>query len=209
VFRDMKNDGLAKDPFPAVVGLYRQLPEFNAEFKDILVRTAGDPATLANPVRDVLRKMDANLPLAEVSTMKDVVAAATGGTTYAALLLGAFGLIGLVLAAVGIYGVVAYMVAQRTAEIGIRAALGATPVDILKLVVASGCALGVVGSLVGSIGAVAARGVLSAQAYGVSPSDPLTLAVTIVGLVVVAALASAVPAWRAIRIDAARALRGD
>jgi len=209
VFRDMKNDGLASEPFPAVVGLYRQLPEFNVEFKDILVRTDGDPAALANPVRDALRKLDANLPLAEVSTMKDVVAAAAGGTTYAALLLGAFGLLGLMLAAIGIYGVVAYTVAQRTAEIGIRAALGATPVDILKLVVASGCALGVIGSFVGSIGAVAARGVLSAQAYGVSPSDPLTLAVTIVGLVVVAALASAVPAWRALRIDAARALRGD
>jgi putative ABC transport system permease protein len=75
--------------------------------------------------------------------------------------------------------------------------------------VASGCTLGLIGSLVGSIGAVAARGVLSAQAYGVSPSDPLTIAITIVGLVVVAALASAVPAWRALRIDAARALRGE
>jgi predicted permease len=209
VFRDMKNDGLAKDPFPQVVALYRQLPEFNSEFKDIVLRTSGDAASLANPVRAVLRKMDPSMPLAEAATMRDVVATAAGETTYAAVLLGTFALLGLVLAAIGIYGVVAYMVAQRTAEIGIRAALGAAPADILKLVVVSGCALGLAGSVVGLIGAVAARGVLSSQMYGVSASDPLTLAATVVGLVIVAAVASAVPAWRALGIDPVNALRGD
>ena len=78
VFSDMKNDGLAKAPFPQVVGLDRQLPEFNSEFKDIVVRTNGDPASLANPVRAALRSTAPSIPLAEVATMKDVIAAATG-----------------------------------------------------------------------------------------------------------------------------------
>jgi ABC-type lipoprotein release transport system permease subunit len=108
-----------------------------------------------------------------------------------------------------IYGVVASMVAQCTAEIGIRAGLGTTPADILRLVVASGCALGLVGSIVGLLGAVATRALLSSQAYGVSPSDPLTLAATVINLVIVAAAASAVPAWRAWRIDLVGAPRGD
>ena len=86
---------------------------------------------------------------------------------------------------------------------------GATPADILKLVVVNGCSLGLLGSLVGLVGAVAVRGVLSSQTYGVSASDPLTLAATVVGLMIVAALASAVPAWRALGINPVSALRGD
>jgi predicted permease len=209
VFKNMKNDGLANDVFPQVVGLYRQLPEFNSEFKDIIVRTKGDPASLASPVRGVLRELDPSMPLAEAATMREVVATASGGTTYAAALLGAFAALGLVLAAIGIYGVIAYMVAQRRAEIGIRSALGATPAQILKLVVGSGCVLGLTGSLVGVVGATATRGALSGQTYGVSPSDPLTLMVTVIGLVIVAAVASIIPASRALRIDPVGALRGE
>ena len=209
VFKNMKNDGLANDVFPQVVGLYRQLPEFNSEFKDIIVRTKGDPASLASPVRGVLRELDPSMPLAEAATMREVVATASGGTTYAAALLGAFAALGLVLAAIGIYGVIAYMVAQRRAEIGIRSALGATPGQILKLVVGSGCVLGLTGSLVGVVGATATRGALSGQTYGVSPSDPLTLMVTVIGLVIVAAVASIIPASRALRIDPVGALRGE
>ena len=209
VFHDVKNDGLNQPPYPQVVGLYRQLPEFSSEFKDVLVRTTGDPTALGGHLRRVVRLMDPNLALGEAATMTDVVAAAAGGTTYAACLLAAFAVLGLMLAAVGTYGVVAYMVAQRSGEIGIRTALGAGPAAIVRMVVGSGCALGASGAVLGLLGSAAASRVLAGQVYGVSPNDPVTLLASASGLLLVTALASMIPAWRALHIDPATALHTD
>jgi ABC-type antimicrobial peptide transport system permease subunit len=153
--------------------------------------------------------MDPDLALGEVATMQDVVAAAAGGTTYAALLVGAFAVLGLVLAAIGAYGVVSYMVAQRSGEIGIRTALGAGPWTVIRMVVGNGCALGVSGAVLGLIGSWAAARVLAGQVYGVSATDPVTLMASASGLLFVTALASMIPAWRALRIDPATALHAD
>lgn len=209
VFEDVKNDGLYKPAYPQAVGLYRQLPEFSSEFKDIVARTTGDPAALGGSVQRMLRAMDPNLALGEVATMSDVVASAAGGTTYAALLIGAFAVLGMVLAAIGTYGVVSYMVAQRSGEIGIRTALGARPSSIVRMVVGSGCALGASGAMLGLLGSVAAARVLAGQVFGVSAADPTTLLASASGLVLVTAIASAIPAWRALHIDPAAALHTD
>src|SRR6185312_12720302 len=131
---------------------YRQLPEFSSNFKILMVRTRGDPSALGTPLQRIVRTMDPDLALGEVATMQDVVAAAAGGTTYAALLVGAFAVLGLVLAAIGAYGVVSYMVAQRSGEIGIRTALGAGPWNVVQMAVRNGCAPGVRGAGVWSIG---------------------------------------------------------
>jgi putative ABC transport system permease protein len=141
--------------------------------------------------------------------MRVVVAGGAGGTTYAALLVGAFAVLGLLLAAIGTYGVVSYMVAQRSGEIGIRTALGAGPSAIIGMVMGSGCALGAAGVLLGLLGSAAAARVLAGQVYGVSAMDPATLVASASGLLLVTALASAIPTWRALRIDAAAALHMD
>jgi putative ABC transport system permease protein len=209
VFRDVKNDGLNRPPRPQVVGLYRQLPEFSSEFKDIVVRTAGDPALDARPIRMLLAKMDPDIALAEVATMSEVIAAAAGGTTYAVAMLGAFAILGLALAGIGTYGVVAFMVSQRTSEIGIRSALGATPLDIVRLVVGGGLGLGIAGSALGVVGSIACARLIAGQVYGVSATDPVTLAGAAIALLTLTAIASAIPALRALGIDSAGALRGD
>ena len=209
VFQDVKNDGLNEPPRPQIVGLYRQLPEFSSNFKILMVRTRGDPSALGTPLQRIVRTMDPDLALGEVATMQDVVAAAAGGTTYAALLVGAFAVLGLVLAAIGAYGVVSYMVAQRSGEIGIRTALGAGPWNVVQMVVGNGCALGVSGAVLGLIGSWAAARVLAGQVYGVSATDPVTLMASASGLLLVTALASMIPAWRALRIDPATALHAD
>ncbi len=209
VFQDVRNDGLNQPPRPQIVGLYRQLPEFSSNFKILMVRTTGAPAALAAPVERIVRTMDPDIALGEVATMQDVVAAAAGGTAYAAVLVGAFAVLGLVLAAIGTYGVVSYTVAQRSNEIGIRTALGAGPANIVRMVVGSGCALGLGGAVLGLLGSSAAARVLAGQVYGVSATDPVTLIASASGLLLVTAIASTVPALRALRIDPATALHTD
>jgi putative ABC transport system permease protein len=209
VFRDVKNDGLAEPPVPQVVGLHTQLPEFNVEFKDLLVRTVGDPHAVVPAIERTLSSMDPQMPLAEVATFEDVVSAATGERPYVTLLLGAFAVLGLSLAAIGIYGVVAYAVTQRTPELAVRSALGATRSGLLWYVVRDGLALGSSGAAAGIIVSLGASRLFAGQMYGVSALDPLTLGVTALGLITIAAGASLVPAMRATRIDPVRALRGE
>jgi putative ABC transport system permease protein len=207
VARDVKNDGLVARPHPQLIGLHSQLPEFNVEFKDLIVRTSGDPRALAAPLHRTLAALDPDMPLAEVATFDDVVAVAVGERPYVTLMLGTFAALGLALAAIGIYGVVAYGVTQRTAEIGIRAALGATRLELILLVARNGLALGAAGAVAGILVSIGASRLLADQMFGLSALDPVTLAATAAALVVVVALASLVPAVRAARIDPVRALR--
>jgi predicted permease len=207
VARDVKNDGLVARPHPQLIGLHSQLPEFNVEFKDLIVRTSGDPHALAAPLHRTLAALDPDMPLAEVATFDDVVAVAVGERPYVTLMLGTFAALGLALAAIGIYGVVAYGVTQRTAEIGIRSALGATRLELILLVARHGLALGAAGAVAGILVSIGASRLLADQMFGLSALDPVTLAATAAALVVVVALASLVPAVRAARIDPVKALR--
>ncbi|HXW06611.1 MAG TPA: ABC transporter permease [Vicinamibacterales bacterium] len=173
----------------------------------LVVKTSTDPLTLVGPVRARIRALDPNLPVAQVRTMTDVVGATMSTPRFTGVLLGAFAAMALMLSAVGIYGVLSYLVSRRMREIGIRVAIGAGRGHILSLVLRSGLGLAVAGVAMGlAVAAVAAR-TMSSLLHEVSPLDPVTFAAVGLGLTLVAAAASFVPAWRATRVDPVMALK--
>ncbi len=172
-----------------------------------MVRTASDPQTVIGALRGEFQQLDANLPVYSVRTMTEHMALPLFPARVAAMLLGGFGLLALVLAAIGIFGVMSYAVTQRTREIGIRVALGANAGGILKLVVGHGLNLIVAGLLIGLAGAVAGTRLLSSFLYGVSATDAVTFAVIALLLTGVALLACYIPARRATKVDPMVALR--
>jgi putative ABC transport system permease protein len=172
----------------------------------IVARTPADPTTLIGHVGQALRRIDPSLPLFNVRTMEQRQQASTATSRFNTLLLTALGLVGLVLSAIGVYGVIAYFVSQRTQEIGVRLALGAAPTDVIRLVIGQALRPVVVGLVVGIAAALAATRVLTTQLYGVGPRDPGTIALVCVTFVVVALLASWAPARRAASVDPTRAL---
>jgi predicted permease len=175
----------------------------------VVVRTAGDPMALAGPVRGEVRSLDPNVPVANVRPMSEVVTTALATPRLTGFLLGTFAIIALVLAAVGIYGVLAYLVARRTHEIGIRLAIGAERGQVVRMIIGQGVSLTVMGLLAGMAGAVGLTRLMASVLYDVSPSDPWTYAAVVVGLLAVAALASALPALRAARVNPLAALRSE
>jgi predicted permease len=207
VVRNFMNRGMALPPAPQIFTLFQQVPGLNFGFKDIVVRTAADPESIVPAVARELKSLDADVPLGETRSMETHMSNQTADTRLITVLLGLFAGLGTVLAVIGAYGVVAYLVAQRTQEIGVRLALGASSTDILWLVLRNGLFLGVAGVALGLGGAVAVRTFLARFLFGISPSDPATLLAAAVLLLFVIVLASAIPARRAIRIDPAQALR--
>ena len=173
----------------------------------VVARTTGDPLSVAGAVRDEIRQMDANLPIANVRSMKDVVAAALATPRLTGFLLGAFAAIALALAAVGIYGVLAYVVSQRTQEIGIRLALGADRSQVLGMVLRQGITLAAVGIVVGLISAFALTRLMQSMLYEVQPNDPVTFVTVAAALLLIALTASFVPALRATRVSPTMSLR--
>ena len=174
-----------------------------------VARTDGDAAALAGAMRKAVAKVDPNVPVSEVSTMDDVVKAATAGTRFNLLLLGSFAGVALALAAVGIYSVISYGVSRRTHEIGIRMALGASRVELLRMVVRQGMVVALAGAGAGLLGALALTGWIGSLLYGVAATDPLTFGVVSGVLILVAVLASYLPARRASKIDPLTALRSE
>jgi predicted lysophospholipase L1 biosynthesis ABC-type transport system permease subunit len=170
----------------------------------IVARTPNEPAALATGLVGVLRAIDPNLPLFNVRTMEERIATTVAANRFHTVLLTLLGSIGLVLAAVGIYGVIMYFVSQRTAEMGMRLALGASPADLVSLVVRQALKPVLAGLAAGLVGALVVGDVLAAQLYGVTPRDPLTIAAVCLGLVLVALVASWVPARRAAHVDPAQ-----
>ncbi|HEU6451051.1 MAG TPA: ABC transporter permease [Gemmatimonadaceae bacterium] len=176
-------------------------------YQTLVIRTSGEAAALAPAVRNAVWSLDSNLPVSEVQTMDAVVARATAQPRFNLFLLATFAAVALVLAAVGIYGVMSYSVSRRTHEIGLRMALGARPGDVLGIVVGQAMALAIIGACVGFVGALALGRFMSSFLYGVQPSDPLTFLAMAVVLGAVALAASYIPARRATRIDPLLALR--
>ena len=173
----------------------------------LVVRTTGDPMALAGAVRSEVRALDPNIPVANIRPMTEVVAASLATPRLTGFLMGTFAAIALTLAAVGIYGVLSYLVARRTHEIGIRLAVGADRSQVLMLVLKQGLMLAGSGIVVGMFAAFLLTQLMQSLLYQVRPSDPITFAVVTVALVVVALLASALPAYRATRVSPMVALR--
>jgi predicted permease len=173
----------------------------------LVARTAGDPALAASAMKEAARSFDRNLAITQVVTMDGVVAEANAQPRFEMLLLTIFAAVALVLAAVGIYGVISYSASRRTHEIGVRMSLGATRGDVLLLVVRQGVWLAVAGSVAGIAGALLLSRLMAKLLYGVQPTDPATFGAVAVGLGVVAMLACYVAARRAMHIDPMAALR--
>jgi ABC-type antimicrobial peptide transport system permease subunit len=171
------------------------------------IRTAGEPLGEIAAVRRVLRDVDPLLVLGRPRTLRDEFNVSVGDQRLMATLIGLFGLVALVLAAIGLYGVMTHLASQRTTEIGVRIALGAEPSSILRMLLKEGLKLVALGCLLGLIGAFAAARLVRTQLFGVDAIDPLTFAVVCVTLTIVGAAACLVPALRAMRIDPIAALR--
>jgi ABC-type antimicrobial peptide transport system permease subunit len=173
----------------------------------LLLRTSGDPAAQAEAVRRAMREVAPGFPIYDVATLEARMGDALGHARFLAQLLSVFAVLALVLATMGTYGVISYAVAQRTREMGIRIALGATRRDLARLVVGQGVALAAAGGAVGLVGAFAGVRVIRTQLFGVEPTDPITLAGIVVLLVLVVLIASWLPARRAAGVPAVEALR--
>ncbi len=175
----------------------------------MIVRTAGDPAALFGPIRREVRGLDGELPVSRLALLTRVADRTVEPRRQSTLLLGLFGGLAILLAALGLSSVLAYAVAQRTREIGIRIAVGAQRRDILRLVLGQAMRLSRAGILVGLAGSFALTRFLSGQLYGVRATDPVTLAAGVFLMVGVALAASALPARRAARVDPIKAMRVD
>ncbi len=173
----------------------------------IVVRTQNDPAALASSVRDAIAEIDQAQPIYDMQTLDQLVAKSLDQRRFTLTLMVLFGAIALVLSAIGIYGVMAFAVTQRTQEIGIRMALGASALDVLKMVVGSGMFLALIGVVIGLIGAFALTRLMASLLFGVSPTDLVTFGLVTAGLLMVALLACYIPARRATKVDPLVALR--
>jgi len=183
------------------------MPTFDGNWMNLVIRAQGDPANLAAAVRREVKAIDPDQPVAAVKTMDEWVTTATSGPRYRTSLLALFALVALVLASTGIYGVMSYSVSQRTHEIGVRMALGAGRLDVLKMIVRQGMTLVAVGLALGIVGAIALTRVMASLLFEVTPKDPLTFTVVAVFLALVALLACHIPARRATKVDPLVALR--
>ncbi|MEO8131151.1 MAG: ABC transporter permease [Bryobacteraceae bacterium] len=204
VVADVRQGGLADE---ATLGIYRPRSQTQPLPAMFAVRTTGDPLRYAYAIRSQVTAIDRDQAVTNVKSMEQVVEASEGQRQTIMILLAVFAGIGLLLAVVGIYGVIAYSVAQRTKELGIRRALGAKESDILKLVLEQALGLTIAGAVLGIAGAVALTRLLQGLLFGVSPTDSLTFGGITFLLILVALAASYVPARRAARVDPSTALR--
>jgi predicted permease len=207
VVADVKNAGVDKPTGTEVYLPYRQPHGSGNRTTYLLLRTAGDPGGLASTVRREIQALDASLPVASVRSMDEVLSSVQSRPRFLTLLLTLFSTVALVLAAVGLYGVISYSVAQRTSEIGIRVSMGAQPADVLKLILGQGLRLGLVGVAAGAAGAILLTRLMRGLLFGINAFDLTTFAAMAVVLLAVVVLASYVPARRATKIDPMVALR--
>jgi putative ABC transport system permease protein len=209
VMGDVRNRGLAEPVEPQVIALYRQIPALNFGFKEIVVRTSQEPHAIAAALADALRRMDPEMPLAEVATIDELIGQQTSDRRFTTALLGIFAVLGIVLAIVGVYGVISYLVSERRHEIGLRMALGARRGNVIWIVMRPSLVMGGIGTALGLAGAWEMRQIADALVFGVSTADPATYAGGAAILLVAVIAATAIPARRATRVDPMVALRGE
>jgi putative ABC transport system permease protein len=205
VAKDVRQFELTADPKPQMYLTYRQFGFF--DLRDLVVKTDVDPASLAATVRNAVWEIDKDQPVSNIRTMEDILGDSIARQRFSMLLLAIFASVALVLAAVGIYGVMSYSVAQRTHEIGIRMALGAQTSAVLKLAVGYGLKLVGAGIIIGLIASFALTRVMSTLLFGVTATDPTTFMLISLLLIAVAAIASYIPARRATKVNPIIALR--
>jgi len=204
IARNVKSAGLNAESEPTYY-----LPAAQAPLQDmaILIRTQSDPTALVTAVRQTVWAIDPNQPITDVKTLERIVSDSIAQPRLNMFLMGLFGALAMILAAVGIYGLLSYVVTQRTQEMGIRMALGARAADVLKLVLKQGMTLAVIGEAIGLLGAFALTRLIRGLLFGVTPTDMTTFIVVVVVLNAVALLACFVPARRATKVDPLAALR--
>ena len=205
VVGDVRQQGPAKDPMPEIYAPYEQHPGASTNLR-LLVRTANDPGALADSMRRKAQQLAPDVPV-KFTTMEASMAENVAAPRFRTLLFGVFAGLAVCLAMAGVYGVMAYAVGQRSGEIGLRMALGATPAAVMRMVLRQGLALAAIGVAIGLAGAFAASSLLAKMLFEVKPTDPGTYVAVAVILAAVAALACYVPALRATRIDPLDALR--
>jgi len=201
---DVKSAGLSADAEPTYYVPASQAPLQNMT---VLVRTVNDPTALVPALRSAVLSIDPNQPITSIKTMENIVADSIAQPRLSMVLMGLFGMLALLLAIVGIYGLLSYAVTQRTQEMGIRMALGARMTDVLKLILKQGMMLVLVGEVLGLLGALALTRLLKALLFGVTPTDAPTFILVSAVLTAVALLACYLPARRATKVDPLRALR--
>jgi ABC-type antimicrobial peptide transport system permease subunit len=204
VVSNIKHDGLDVDGVPHV---YVPKDQFLGRALSLALRTSLPASTLESQIREAVRSLDPGLPVFNVTSMDDVLDASLASRRFSANLVAGFAALALLLASIGIYGLLAYMVGQRSHEIGLRMALGAGRGDVLKLILQKGVALAVVGIVAGVIAAVLSASLMASLLYGVRPRDPGVFTLVPLLLLVVAIAASYIPAWRATKVDPIVALR--
>jgi putative ABC transport system permease protein len=204
---DVRNLSIDADPGPTVYGSAKIYSGWNPMF--LAIRTSGDPTGQAAAARAAVRALDPSVPVYDVRTAEELVALSLGPRRFNMYLLGCFAAIALVLACVGLFGVMAYIVSQRTREIGIRLALGAAPASVLRLILGQGLVLTIAGLVLGVAGGLAVTGTMRTLLYSVQPTDAVTFVSVPMLLIVVAIVACYIPARRAMRVDPLIALRSE
>ena len=211
IVEDVKHMGLTDEPMPTLYGPIPQAPKsavpFMANNFSLVVRTGIEPEALASTVRKELRNIDVDVATAGVRPMHQFLATAVAARRFNMQLLAVFAVTALLLAAAGLYAVIAYLVSQRTREIGIRLALGAAPRDILRLMMGQGMKLTLIGVAIGFIGAIAVTRLMRSLLFAVTPTDLMTFSIASIVLIVVALLSCYIPARRATKVDPLVALR--
>jgi len=206
VAADVKYEGVAE---PTPLQIYMPITQETPRDVAVVISTTGAPEEAQRGADRVMHAFDADVPLYAIRTTDQMLAASMARERMALVVLAVFAVVGLTLAAVGLYGVVAHGVTERTHEIGVRMALGAEPRHVLGLVIRQGLSTTALGAGIGVVAALGLSRTMQALLFGVSATDPATLAVVVAMLLAVAALACAIPAWRATRVDPASALRAE
>ena len=206
---DIRQAGLDQDVAPTVYRSFLQDRLFTLVFTNLLVHVSHDPASLIPSITKVVAEMDRDQPVFDVKTMEQRLADSLGSPRFDAALTGGFALIAAFLASIGVFGVMSYLVALRTSEIGIRLALGARRSEIVGLILREGVALALIGITMGVGGALGLSHYLAALLYGVRTRDPETFLMAVVTLFAAVMVACAIPARRAVHVDPAAALRHD
>jgi predicted lysophospholipase L1 biosynthesis ABC-type transport system permease subunit len=204
VVEDIRSGSVEREPLPQ---LYRPHHQRDSGGMNVVVRTSGEPATLAAGVRSEVRKLAPNLPISDMRTMKEIVSASIAQRRFEMLLILAFAVVALLLGVIGVYGVVSLSVANRTREIGLRMALGATPRGVMRWVFARGLRPVFIGAFAGLLSAVTVATSLRRLLFAVAPTDPLSLAAVALILLCASLLACYLPARRAAGLNPADLLR--